>query len=69
MLTEEQQSHSFMESLAGRMSHRCFQQLDAPIEVMGALDLPAVPMNTILEQAMLPNAHTVMNRLKALLEA
>ena len=69
MLTEEQQSHSFMESLAGRMSHRCFQQLDAPIEVMGALDLPAVPMNTILEQAMLPNAHTVMNRLKVLLEA
>jgi 2-oxoisovalerate dehydrogenase E1 component len=69
MLTEEQQSHSFMESLAGRMSHRCFQQLDAPIEVMGALDLPAVPMNTILEQAMLPNVNTVMSRLKALLDA
>lgn len=69
MLTEEQQSHSFLESLAGRMSNRCFRSLDAPIEVMGALDLPAVPMNIGLEKAMLPTAEKVWSKLRQLLDA
>jgi 2-oxoisovalerate dehydrogenase E1 component len=34
---------------------------------MGALNLPAVPMNIILEQAMLPNAEKVATRLGQLL--
>ena len=55
VLTEEQQRNSFAEALAGRISKHCFQYLDAPVEVMGALNLPAVPMNMGLEQAMLPN--------------
>ena len=45
----------------------CFKYLDAPVEVLGALDLPAVPMNTVLEQAMLPNPEKVLVRLKELL--
>ncbi|HMU45780.1 MAG TPA: thiamine pyrophosphate-dependent enzyme [Chitinophagaceae bacterium] len=56
VLTEEQQNNSFAEALAGRISKSCFQFLDAPVEVMGALNVPAVPMNIRLEQAMLPNA-------------
>ena len=59
VLTEEQQNNSFAEALAGRISKNCFQWLDAPVEVLGALDLPAVPMNMGLEQAMLPNAEKV----------
>jgi len=59
LLTEEQQSHSFMESLAGRISHACFRYLDAPVEVLGALDLPAVPLNVGLEKEMLPNKERV----------
>ena len=55
MLTEEQHHNSFAEALAGRISKHCFQYLDAPVEVLGALNLPAVPMNMGLEQAMLPN--------------
>ena len=55
VLTEEQQHNSFAEALAGRISKHCFQYLDAPVEVLGALNLPAVPMNMGLEQAMLPN--------------
>lgn len=55
VLTEEQQNNSFAEALAGRISKNCFQWLDAPVEVMGALNLPAVPMNMGLEEAMLPN--------------
>lgn len=67
VLTEEQQNNSFAEALAGRISRNCFRYLDAPVEVMGALNLPAVPMNTQLENAMLPNAEKVKNRLHALL--
>ncbi|MCP9750234.1 tungsten formylmethanofuran dehydrogenase [Ferruginibacter sp. HRS2-29] len=67
ILTEEQQNNSFAEALAGRVGKACFKNLDAAVEVLGALDLPAVPMNTILEQAMLPNAEKVAARLKELL--
>lgn len=56
IITEEQQNNSFAEALAGRISKACFRYLDAPVEVLGALNLPAVPMNTLLEAAMLPNA-------------
>ncbi|MDQ2720705.1 MAG: thiamine pyrophosphate-dependent enzyme [Bacteroidota bacterium] len=59
VLTEEQQNNSFAEALAGRISKECFQFLDAPVQVFGALNLPAVPMNINLENAMLPNPEKV----------
>ncbi len=59
VLTEEQQNNSFAEALAGRISKECFQFLEAPVQVLGALDLPAVPMNIVLENAMLPNEEKV----------
>jgi 2-oxoisovalerate dehydrogenase E1 component len=67
VLTEEQQNNSFAEALAGRISRHCFQSLDAPVEVLGALNLPAVPLNMGLEAAMLPNADKVKERLLKLL--
>lgn len=67
ILTEEQQNNSFAEALAGRISKNCFKYLDCPVEVLGALNLPAVPMNMALEQAMLPNAEKVHTCLKDLL--
>ncbi len=67
VLTEEQQNNSFAEALAGRISKKCFKFLDAPVEVLGSLNLPAVPMNINLEKAMLPNAEKVAERLKSLL--
>ena len=67
ILTEEQQNNSFAEALAGRISKNCFRYLDAPVEVIGALNLPAVPMNIILEKAMLPNADKVSERIGELL--
>ncbi len=67
ILTEEQQNNSFSEALAGRISKACFRYLDAPVEVLGALNLPAVPMNVILEKAMLPNAEKVAEVIKGLL--
>lgn len=67
VLTEEQQNNSFAEALAGRISKNCFQSLDAPVDVLGALNLPAVPMNMVLEKAMLPDAEKVRARLLELL--
>ena len=67
VLTEEQQNNSFAEALAGRISKVCFQWLDGPVEILGALNLPAVPLNINLEQAMLPNAEKVAIRLGELL--
>ena len=69
ILTEEQQNNSFAEALAGRISKACFNYLDAPVEVLGALNLPAVPMNIILEHAMLPNAEKLSIRIEKLLNS
>jgi len=67
ILTEEQQNNSFAEALAGRISKHCFKNLDAPVEVLGAANVPAIPMNVGLEQAVLPNADKVYQRLLELL--
>lgn len=69
ILTEEQQNNSFAEALSGRISKACFTRLDAPVEVMGALDLPAVPMNILLEQAMLPSPEKLTSRISQLLNS
>jgi 2-oxoisovalerate dehydrogenase E1 component len=64
VLTEEQQNNSFAEALAGRISKNCFKWLDAPVDVLGALNLPAVPLNMGLEAAMLPNPQKVIEKIK-----
>ena len=56
VLTEEQLQNSFAEAIAHRISRNCFRYLDLPVETMGALNLPAVPINLVLEKEMLPNA-------------
>jgi 2-oxoisovalerate dehydrogenase E1 component len=68
VLTEEQQENSFAEALAFRITSHCFQFLDAPVQVLGALNNPAVPINIRLESAMLPDAEKVAGRLKELLQ-
>lgn len=56
VLTEETIENSFAQALAGRIGEFCFEYLDAPVKSMGSANLPAVPLNTILEQEMIPNA-------------
>lgn len=67
VVTEEQQNNSFAEALAARISYHCFTALDAPVEVLGARNVPAVPMNILLEKAMLPSAEKVTDVLARLL--
>ena len=67
VLTEEQLRNSFAEAVACRIQQECFYHLDAPVKTIGALNLPAVPMNVVLEQAMLPNADKVAKAIGELL--
>lgn len=68
VVTEEQQNNSFAEALAYRISYSCYQFLDMKVEVLGALNLPAVPINLALEDAMLPNANKVAERIGKMLQ-
>jgi 2-oxoisovalerate dehydrogenase E1 component len=67
VLTEEQLRNSFAEALSGRIAKECFRSLDAPVQTLGALDLPAVPMNVALEAAMLPNPQKVADKIAEIL--
>ena len=68
VLTEETITNSFAESIAGRISKNCFESLDAPVQTMGSIDTPAVPMNMGQEKVMLPNAEKVAALLQEMLD-
>lgn len=68
VLTEEPKNNGFAQMIAARISKECFRYLDAPVEVVGAENLPAIPLNSILEATMLPNADKVALKMKELLE-
>jgi len=68
VVTEEQLTNSFAQALAGRIGDVCFQQLDAPVRTIGAADMPAIPLNSTLEAAMIPSAEKVGVVLKELLD-
>ncbi|MEJ7828040.1 MAG: thiamine pyrophosphate-dependent enzyme [Segetibacter sp.] len=67
VLTEEPLNNSFCEALALRISNACYHWLDAKVETMGSLNLPAVPINIALEAAMLPTTEKLIERIKLLL--
>ncbi len=67
VLTEEQLRNSFAEALAYRITKNCFYNLDAAVQTLGAADVPCIPMNVILEQAVLPNEAKVVNAITNLL--
>jgi 2-oxoisovalerate dehydrogenase E1 component len=67
MVTEESIENTFTLGLAGRLQHLCFEHLDAPIEIVASVDAPAIPLNSILESAMLPNADKVKEAISNLL--
>ncbi|MBL0034717.1 MAG: tungsten formylmethanofuran dehydrogenase [Flavobacteriales bacterium] len=59
VVTEEQLTNSFAQAVAGRIGEQCFRELDAPVRFIGAVDMPAVPLNSTLEAAMIPSAEKV----------
>ncbi len=67
IVTEEPVESSFAQSLAGRLQASVFEYLDAPIQVIGSENLPAIPLNQTLEQTMLPNAQKLKERIHSML--
>ena len=67
LVTEESIENSFTLGIAGRLQQSCFAHLDAPIQIVGSVDAPAIPLNSGLEAAMLPNAQKVSNAITKLL--
>ncbi len=67
VLTEEQIQNSFAEAFAHRITNNCFKHLDAAVEAIGSLNLPAVPINLVLEKEMLPNAEKLSQKIEKLL--
>ncbi len=68
MLTEETIENSFARALAGKIQEHCFESLDAPVMTMGAVNVPAIPLNSILEETMLPSIEKVVVKLGELLD-
>jgi len=68
VVTEEPLQNSFAMSLVGAIQGECFEQLDAPVMAIGSENMPAIPLNSILETAMIPNAEKVRVKLQQLLD-
>ncbi|PKR81269.1 tungsten formylmethanofuran dehydrogenase [Brumimicrobium salinarum] len=67
LVTEESIEASFTLGLAGRIQRECFEYLDAPVAIVGAVDTPAIPLHSDLEFALLPNAEKVEEELSILI--
>jgi 2-oxoisovalerate dehydrogenase E1 component len=67
LVTEEPAENGFARALAGRIAHELFRELDAPVEVVGSMDTPAIPLNETLERFVLVNAERVREALERVL--
>ena len=67
VVTEEPTNNSFARSLAGMIQEKCFKNLDAPVMVIGSENMPAIPLNSILEFTMIPNVDKVRIKIEELL--
>ena len=68
ILTEEPYNNSFAQALAGKIQEHCFENLDAPVKLLGSENMPAIPLNSKLEKTMLPNAEKVVEEIEKLLK-
>ncbi len=59
LVTEESIEATFTLSIAAKIQRNCFEALDAPVEIIGSIDTPAIPLNSILEAELLTNAEKV----------
>ncbi|QKX03923.1 tungsten formylmethanofuran dehydrogenase [Aquimarina sp. TRL1] len=67
VVTEEPSNNSFARALAGKIQEECFKSLDAPVMTIGSENMPAIPLNSTLEQTMIPSAEKVKAKVLELL--
>jgi 2-oxoisovalerate dehydrogenase E1 component len=67
VVTEEPSNNSFALALAGKVQENCFQYLDAPVMTIGSENMPAIPLNSTLEETMIPSTEKVKSKIETLL--
>ncbi len=67
IVTEEPTNNSFGRALSGLVQEKCFQYLDAPVMTIGSENMPAIPLNSVLEQTMIPSTVKVKEKIDYLL--
>ncbi len=67
VVTEESSNASFARALASKIQEECFTSLDAPVMVIGSENMPAIPLNSTLEETMIPSIEKVHVQLDVLL--
>lgn len=67
VVTEEPSNNSFARALAGKIQEECFKYLDAPVMTIGSENMPAIPLNSTLEEAMIPSTEKVKVKSQELL--
>ncbi len=68
IVTEESIECSFSLGLAGRLQRDNFKYLDAPIQIVGSIDTPAIPLNSDLELTLLPNAKKIIEAIDQIIK-
>ncbi|MTE28066.1 alpha-ketoacid dehydrogenase subunit alpha/beta [Winogradskyella ouciana] len=67
VVTEEPSNNSFARALAGKIQEECFKYLDAPVMTIGSENMPAIPLNSTLEETMIPSTEKVKAKIEALI--
>jgi 2-oxoisovalerate dehydrogenase E1 component len=67
VVTEEPSENSFSRALQGRIQEECFRELDGPVMVIGSENMPAIPLNSTLEQTMIPSVEKVKEKIEEIL--
>ena len=67
VITEEPSNNGFSRGLQGSIQEECFQHLDAPVMLIGSENMPAIPLNSVLEQTMIPSTEKVKKKIEELI--
>ncbi|MCW5520829.1 tungsten formylmethanofuran dehydrogenase [Aureitalea sp. L0-47] len=67
VVTEEPSENSFSRALQGRIQEECFRELDGPVMVIGSENMPAIPLNSTLEQTMIPSVEKVKEKVEEIM--
>lgn len=67
VITEEPSNNGFSRGLQGSIQEECFQYLDAPVMLIGSENMPAIPLNSVLEQTMIPSTEKVKKKIEELI--
>lgn len=67
VVTEEPSNNTFARALSGKIQEECFIYLDGPVTVIGSENMPAIPLNSTLEETMIPSTEKVKKKIQDLL--